>query len=128
MACCRSWRAAVRSRLALFAVLDLRLAFEAVGAALLQLGPGAPPRTPSLPRPRAGQVRRLGDGWKGPSEEGARRERKAEMAHSTLPRSCRARPPPTSSSRTRSSSSRRWRRRRPTVKQMLDLGQRVRRK
>ena len=32
MACCRSWRAAARSRPALFAALDLEPAFEAVGA------------------------------------------------------------------------------------------------
>ncbi|XBH97723.1 hypothetical protein VPH35_127353 [Triticum aestivum] len=31
MACCHSWRAAARSRPALFAALDLRSAFEAVG-------------------------------------------------------------------------------------------------
>ncbi|XP_037468390.1 uncharacterized protein LOC119340564 [Triticum dicoccoides] len=73
MACCRSWRAAARSRPALFAVLDLRPAFEAVGAALL--GAALDPTTHTVSpattrRPGSPPRRRVGGSVRGGGAEG----------------------------------------------------------
>ncbi|XP_037480910.1 uncharacterized protein LOC119358502 [Triticum dicoccoides] len=81
MACCRSWRAAARSRPALFAALDLRPAFEAVGAALLGAALDPTTRRPgSPPRRRVGRSVR-GGGAEG-EEGGGGAEQTAEKLQS----------------------------------------------
>ncbi|XP_044430519.1 uncharacterized protein [Triticum aestivum] len=73
MACCRSWRAAARSRPALFVVLDLRPAFEAVSAALLDAALDPTMHTVSLAttrRPGSPPGRRVGGSVRGGGAEG----------------------------------------------------------